>query len=159
MRGLGIQAWYTLGLTMKLSSAFASLAAFAVGAVYATSPEVLGAPYDGVKVLRVPTGASTTALDELISSLHLERWTQRSHPSSHIDVEVPADVLDYFVKEANAISASQNVTYPIVTMHEDLGESIRQETAGMFDAKDEVSAQGTNLSLLSTECSEYISSL
>jgi hypothetical protein len=125
---------------MKLSI-FASLVALAVSPVIARSSEFLSAPYDGVKVLRVPTGASTAALDALISELGLERWTQASVPSSHIDVEVPADVLDYFVKEANAISASQDVTYPIETMHEDLGASIRLETEGMFD---EVSSFGEN---------------
>lgn len=104
-----------------------------VGSALSRSPAILSAPYDNVKVLRVATGSDTKPLDTLIAKLGLERWTTRSIPSSHIDVEVPADLLDHFVREANAINHAQQVTYPIETMHEDLGESIRLETAGMFD--------------------------
>jgi len=88
--------------------------------------------YDGIKVLRVPTVDKVDAFDELIDSLSLQRW---KGTRQHIDVEVPADKYDDFLAAANSLyrnsTAAEGVE--VTTMHDDLGASIREETAGLFD--------------------------
>jgi hypothetical protein len=114
---------------------FATLTIFAAVSVI---PGVFSAPpttvvdhvsqYDGVKVLRVPTGADTAPLDTLIESFELERWTTGSTANSHIDVQVPQDKYSEFISAVAGISATGNVTRSVITMHEDLGKSIREES-------------------------------
>ncbi|PPQ70189.1 hypothetical protein CVT24_003905 [Panaeolus cyanescens] len=92
------------------------------------------AGYDGIKVLRIPTGNSTARLDSLIESLDLSVWTHASRPNSHIDVEVPKDVYKIFTSSVGKILKEEGVTYPIEVMHEDLGVSIRKESEGLVKA-------------------------
>ncbi|KAH6904176.1 putative carboxypeptidase [Coprinopsis sp. MPI-PUGE-AT-0042] len=86
--------------------------------------------YNGVKVLRIPTGNSTARLDTLIDSLDLDVWTHSSRPNSHIDVQVPKDVYTSFTSKVNSILKEEGV------MHEDLGASIRKEAEGIVSSAD-----------------------
>ena len=113
--------------------AVAALSALAIPVEEASTDHV--SRYDGVKVLRVPTGADIKPIEALIESLDLERWTTNPTANSHVDVEVPQDKLDEFVQAANVISATANIKQPIITMHEDLGKSIREESAVSPEAK------------------------
>jgi hypothetical protein len=90
------------------------------------------AQYEGVKVLRVPTGADITPLENLVSSLNLERWTSQFSPYSHADVEVPKDKYDAFMNGVNSLMTEEQRRVGIVTMHENLAESIRLESEGMY---------------------------
>ena len=103
------------------------------------------AGYDGVKVLRIPTGASTTQLDTLIESLDLDVWTHSSRPHSHIDVQVPKDVYKSFTERVGKILKEEGVTHPVEVMHEDLGVSIRKEAEGIVSSADSFRAQGISL--------------
>jgi hypothetical protein len=119
--------------TLLTFVAAAALSVLAVPVEEAAADHV--SKYDGVKVLRVPTGADVKPIEALIESLDLERWTTTPTANSHVDVEVPQDKHDEFVAAANAISATANIKQPIVTMHEDLGKSIRDESAPSPEAK------------------------
>ncbi|KAH6913460.1 putative carboxypeptidase [Coprinopsis sp. MPI-PUGE-AT-0042] len=90
--------------------------------------------YDGIKVLRIPTGNSTTQLDSLIESLDLSVWTHSTQANSHIDVQVPKDVYKTFTASVNKILKAEGVTYPVEIMHEDLGASIREEAKSIVSS-------------------------
>lgn len=121
---------------MKAFSILAALASAALSVLAAPAAAVDSTlQYDGVKVLRVPVGADIAPIDKLVSSLDLERWTTRSIPNSHVDVEVPQDKYDYFVSEVKKISQSSKISLDIVTMHEDLGKSIREEREGLHSTQ------------------------
>lgn len=113
---------------------FLATAALSVLALPAT-PLDSAVQYQGVKVLRVPVGEDTAPIDQLISTLSLERWTVHSTPNSHVDVEVPQDKYDEFVSAVDKISAESNITQDIVVMHEDLAQSIKEESEGSFEPK------------------------
>jgi len=98
--------------------------------------------YDNVKVLRIPTGHDISKLESLISKYQLNIWTEHPLPNSHIDVEVPAEVYWNFTTTVNGILEEDGITAPMITMHEDLGESIRKESEGIVPAS-ELKAQGT----------------
>ncbi|TRM66019.1 hypothetical protein BD626DRAFT_556026 [Schizophyllum amplum] len=83
--------------------------------------------YDGVRVLRVPG-----AVDALVNSYGLTRWDTRG---THIDVQVPASVYDDFMNAVATLGANATQTMDVMVMHEDLGASIREESAGMLDYK------------------------
>ena len=106
--------------------------------------------YDNIKVFRIPTGHNTSKLDTVVSQYQLNRWTERTLPNSHVDLEVPLPKLANFTNAINAILAEEGITQPIITMHEDLGVSIRQEFEG-----------ATSLSELKiqSKCSSFYSSL
>jgi len=88
--------------------------------------------YDGVKVLRVPTVDQAEALDNLIDSLSLQRW---QGTRTHVDVEVTTDKYDEFVDAVNSLYRSSRTSQKVqvTTMHEDLGASIKEESAGLFE--------------------------
>ncbi|KAF9051992.1 putative carboxypeptidase [Panaeolus papilionaceus] len=90
--------------------------------------------YDGIKVLRIPTGKNTAKLDALIESLELDVWTHASRPDSHVDVEVPKNIYKTFTSSVSKILKEEGVTYPVEIMHEDLGVSIRKESEGLINA-------------------------
>ncbi|KAJ3514780.1 hypothetical protein NLJ89_g2182 [Agrocybe chaxingu] len=117
---------------MRFTGAFALLAA--ILPVLALPVHDNSFPYIGVKVLRVPTGNTTAALDDLVSQFDLSSWTSVSRPNSHIDVEVPKTKLDAFTTAAQAILDQDGITNSIETMHEDLAASIRKESEGMIAA-------------------------
>ncbi|KAH7105522.1 putative carboxypeptidase [Auriculariales sp. MPI-PUGE-AT-0066] len=128
---------------MKLFSSFAALLSLlvtvAVAVPTAINSRSLAAPYAGIKVLRVPTGPSETALkqlESLIESLHLESWTTNPQTNSHVDLQVPADRVDEFISSVEGILANSGAKmsgFGVEVMHEDLAASIEEETQGMFD--------------------------
>ena len=90
--------------------------------------------YDNVKVLRIPTGNNTSKLDSLVSKYELNVWTVHTRPNSHLDVEVPAEKYTGFTTAVSSILKEDGIPVPIITMHEDLGASIRKESEGVFSA-------------------------
>ncbi|KAG8787405.1 hypothetical protein FRC12_015593 [Ceratobasidium sp. 428] len=87
--------------------------------------------YAGTKVFRIPTGNQnqTDRISSLISTLDLPAWTTARLAYSHIDVEVAKGKLDGFHKALKTVSPK--LDEQLVTMHEDLGESILKEAEGM----------------------------
>lgn len=85
--------------------------------------------YNGVKVLRVPTGASTAALYDVVSRLELTGglWTELVS-NSHLDLEVPQDKFAEFLTAAEKYVKEQGLQEGLRVMHKDLGQSIRQES-------------------------------
>ncbi|KAL1738329.1 hypothetical protein HDZ31DRAFT_70116, partial [Schizophyllum fasciatum] len=111
-------AWLTLALLVASCSALQQAADYA-------------SRYDGVRVLRVPNGGQAAALGSLIDSYNLVRWDTRA---SHVDVQVSAGAYGDFVAAVASLAANATVgdeKMKIVVMHEDLGASIREESAGM----------------------------
>ncbi|KAH8930251.1 Zn-dependent exopeptidase [Atractiella rhizophila] len=112
-----------------------SLFAFALAAPTTTSDPT--AQYDGVKVLRIPTSTQAFAdsLSAIVDKHGVELWTHHFAPNSNVDVQVSPEKYDAFVGEVNALLSSSgygtgNRKAGILTMHEDLGESIRKESEG-----------------------------
>jgi len=100
--------------------------------------------YDNVKVLRIPTGNITSELDSLVSKYNLDAWTLHIRPDCHLDVEVPAEKYSEFTTTVNGLLKGNGITVPIITMHEDLGASIRKESEETFSTT-ELKIQGTVL--------------
>ncbi|KAL1722234.1 hypothetical protein EV715DRAFT_248125 [Schizophyllum commune] len=118
---------------LALASLVASCAALQQAADYASR-------YDGVRVLRVPTGGQADALNALVDSYGLTRWDTRA---THVDVQVPKDVYGDFADAVASLGANATEGMEVMVMHEDLGASIRGESAGMAEFKrPEVSDQG-----------------
>ncbi|PVG02521.1 putative carboxypeptidase [Serendipita vermifera] len=87
--------------------------------------------YMGVKVVRIPTGSSVEPLhklNQLVTSLNLERWTTVATVNSHLDVEVPSAAYASFMGAAQQILNKAGILEPIRIMHEDLGQSILEES-------------------------------
>ncbi|KAH6907334.1 hypothetical protein BKA70DRAFT_1428307 [Coprinopsis sp. MPI-PUGE-AT-0042] len=80
--------------------------------------------HDGIKVLRIPTGNSTTQLDSLIESLNLSVLTHSTQANCRIDVQAPKDVHKAFTASVNKILKHEGVTHPVEVMHGDLRASI-----------------------------------
>ncbi|PVG02519.1 hypothetical protein CPB86DRAFT_811574 [Serendipita vermifera] len=103
--------------------------------------------YMGVKVVRIPTGPSVESLhklNQLVTSLNLERWTTVPTVNSHLDVEVPSATYITFMSAAQQILNKAGILEPIRIMHEDLGQSILEESKvpnGFYKA----SKQGSSL--------------
>ncbi|CAA7260302.1 unnamed protein product [Cyclocybe aegerita] len=123
---------------MKLTRAFALLAA--VLPALALPVHDNSFPYIGVKVLRIPTGNTTAAIDDIVAQFDLSSWTAVSRPNSHIDVEVPKDKFAAFTKAAKTILNQEGITYPIETMHEDLAASIRKESEYLLASSKKVAS-------------------
>ena len=83
--------------------------------------------YHNGKVVRIPTGPNTSKLESLVSKYQLNVWTEHASPNSHLDVEVPPEKYTSFTTAVDGILKEEGITTPIVTMHEDLEESIRKE--------------------------------
>ena len=101
--------------------------------------------YFGVKVVRVPTGPSTTALEnlkDLLSSLQLELWTTVPITNSHVDVEVPPTAYDTFMTSVQDILSGAGILEPVTVMHEDLGQAILEESKIPADYHTEVGRAG-----------------
>lgn len=97
---------------IALSALLASASAAAV-----SSPKV---SYDGYKVVRVSAGADTDRVNKLVEKLGLATWKEARHAGSFADIVVPPSKLSAFHQETSEMET--------VTMHEDLGESIAQES-------------------------------
>ena len=101
--------------------------------------------YLGVKVVRIPTGPSTAALDkikDLVSSLQLELWTTRPTVNSHVDVEITPAAYDTFMTSVSDILGEAGILEPVTVMHEDLGQSILDESRIPDDYHTEVQRAG-----------------
>ena len=110
---------------LALASLVTSCAALQQAADYASR-------YDGVRVLRVPIGGQADALNALVDSYGLTRWDTRA---SHVDVQVPKEVYGDFANAVASLRANATEGMEVMVMHEDLGASIREESAGMADFK------------------------
>ncbi|PVG02522.1 putative carboxypeptidase [Serendipita vermifera] len=112
-------------ITFCLSTSLAGISAVVLPA------ENPASIYMGVKVVRIPTGPSVEALDklnQLVTSLNLERWTTVPTVNSHLDVEVPSATYNTFMSAAQQILNKAGILEPIGIMHEDLGQSILEES-------------------------------
>jgi hypothetical protein len=105
-------------------------------------PQDSSVQYQGFKVLRIPTGPNTLKLEALVTNYQLNVWTEHALPNSHLDVEVPPEKYTSFATAVDSILKDDGITTPIVTMHNDLGESIRKESEGSISAS-QLRAQGT----------------
>jgi len=104
--------------SLSLLSALLGVANFAL----ALPPKV---SYDGIKVFRIDIGDSpeqVASIKGLVSKLGLSLWTVDVAENTHVDLEVPKDKLSAF-KEATK-------DFVVSVMHENLGVSIRKESAG-----------------------------
>ena len=110
---------------LALASLVTSCAALQQAADYASR-------YDGVRVLRVPTGSQADALNALVDSYGLTRWDTRA---THVDVQVPKDVYGDFADAVASLGANATEGMEVMVMHQDLGASIREESAGMAEFK------------------------
>jgi Carboxypeptidase activation peptide len=124
---------------MKLTGVFALFALALPAVAVPVRDHTTG--YDGIKVLRIPTGNSTAKLDAFVESLDLNIWTHSVRPNSHLDVEVPKNVYKTFTSGINKLLKEEGITYPVEVMHEDLGVSIRKEAEGLVTA-DQFTIQG-----------------
>lgn len=72
--------------------------------------------YDGVRVVRLPTGDDSERISDIIKRLELDTWKQTD---SFADIVVPLNKLDAFNYQVTGLDAT--------TMHKDLGASIAVE--------------------------------
>ena len=114
---------------MKLTGIFALFALALPAVAVPVHDHTMG--YDGIKVLRIPTGNSTAKLNRFVEDLDLDIWTHSVRPNSHIDVEVPKDKFQSFTTSINKLLTEEGITTPVEVMHEDLGASIRKEAEGI----------------------------
>ena len=109
-------------------------------------PHVSSVRYQNFKVIRIPTGQNTLKLESLVTEYQLNLWTEHALPNSHLDVEVPPEKYTNFTRAVDAVLKEEGITTPIVTMHENLGESIRKEGEGSLSVS-QLRTQGTVLTL------------
>jgi hypothetical protein len=77
--------------------------------------------YDGYKVFRLSFGDNVDKVNDIISKLSLTTWKGAPRAGATADIVVPPSQLAAFQSEIEGFSA--------VTMHEDLGASIAEESA------------------------------
>jgi hypothetical protein len=77
--------------------------------------------YDGYKVFRVGVGQDVAKVNRIIDKLGLTTWKGAPRPGVAADIVVPPSQISSFEAEIAGMEA--------VTMHEDLGASIAEETA------------------------------
>lgn len=75
--------------------------------------------YDGYKVIRVSV-ADVDEVNSIVSKLDLTTWKDAQKAGSHADIIVPPSKLTAFEKATSGMDS--------VTMHEDLGKSIADES-------------------------------
>ncbi|KAJ9136841.1 Zinc carboxypeptidase [Pleurostoma richardsiae] len=76
--------------------------------------------YDGYKVVRVPVGTDASKITDIVSELQLKTWKGAPRAGAFADIVVPPSQAAAF---ANAISGMD-----AITMHENLGQSIAEES-------------------------------
>lgn len=133
---------------MKLLALFSTCLSLLTADVYAVALPTNNpaSRYSGVKVVRVPTGPSTVALDqvkELVSSLQLELWTTTPTINSHVDIEIPSASYDTFMNSISDILGGAGILEPVQVMHEDLGKAILEESVVPDDYHTEAKRAGT----------------
>ncbi|KAK3322993.1 carboxypeptidase A2 [Apodospora peruviana] len=76
--------------------------------------------YDGYKVFRVPVGSDASKVSGIVNKLGLTTWKGAPRAGAFADIVVPPTELAAFSKEIAGMDA--------VTMHDDLGASIAEES-------------------------------
>lgn len=76
--------------------------------------------YDGYKVFRVPVGTDASKVSGIVAKLGLTTWKGAPRAGTFADIVVPPTEVDAFTKEVSGMD--------VVTMHNDLGASIADET-------------------------------
>lgn len=76
--------------------------------------------YDGYKVVRLTVGQDVAKVNGIIDRLGLTTWKGKPRAGAAADIVIPPSQADAFVAETTGMEA--------VTMHEDLGASIAQES-------------------------------
>ncbi|ATY65742.1 carboxypeptidase A1 precursor [Cordyceps militaris] len=96
---------------------FLAFLPFAAAAV--TAPQAVS--YDGHKVFRVPVTDDGSFLRSVLDKLDVSTWQPPAKKGAFADIHVPPQSLQPF---AQALKGHE-----VITMHEDLGQSIRKEGA------------------------------
>ena len=92
----------------------------ALASAAAAAPRPQRVSYDGYKVFRVDVGDQVDKVNDVVSSLGLSTWKWAPRAGAFADIVVPPTKVDAFANEIADLSA--------VTMHEDLGASIAEES-------------------------------
>lgn len=95
------------------------LAFLPLAAAVATAPQSVS--YDGHKVFRVPVTDDGSFLRSVIAKLDVSTWQPPSKKGAFADIHVPPHALKPFEQALQG--------HEVITMHEDLGQSIRDEGA------------------------------
>ncbi|KAK3368684.1 hypothetical protein B0H63DRAFT_79957 [Podospora didyma] len=108
---------------MKLLLAFSTVLALAAAAppALAVRPKPEKKSYDGYKVFRVTVGHEINKVNGIVSKLDLTTWKGAPRAGAYADIVVPPAQLDAFNTEIAGLET--------LTMHEDLGASIAEESS------------------------------
>ena len=93
------------------------LLASIVGLFIPTAPRSAATSYDGHGVFRVRTGSHLQVVQQKLSYLTYEQWNHDT--KHHIDIVVPPSQIPVF----------STLGFDALTMHTDLGKSIREESS------------------------------
>ncbi|KAB5522881.1 hypothetical protein GE09DRAFT_1043889 [Coniochaeta sp. 2T2.1] len=104
---------------MKHLAILSAYCALASAAAAAPRPERVS--YDGYKVFRVDVGNLVGKVNDVVASLGLATWKGAPKAGAAADIVVPPAKVEAFAKEIEGLNA--------VTMHEDLGASISEESS------------------------------
>ncbi|KAK1780894.1 hypothetical protein QBC45DRAFT_449649 [Copromyces sp. CBS 386.78] len=105
---------------MKSLSILTALLGLASATAIRSEPRPKRTSYDGYKVLRVAAGDDAAKLNKIIADLDLETWKGAAKVGGHADVVIPPTKLAAFKAQAEG--------FETLTMHEDLGVSISNES-------------------------------
>ncbi|KAK3369660.1 hypothetical protein B0T24DRAFT_363200 [Lasiosphaeria ovina] len=106
---------------MKLLAAFSSALALATAASIATPPRPAKKSYDGYKVFRVAVGPETNRINALVEKYDLKTWKGAPRAGAYADIVVPP-------AQASAFRADV-ADLEVITMHQDLGAAIADESS------------------------------
>lgn len=87
-----------------------------------TENEPRAVSYDGYKAFRIDISENLDEIKEKLAELSYDQWNFNSR--KHLDISVPGDQLTQF----------ENLDLDYKVMHEDLGQSIREEWTGLDEA-------------------------
>ncbi|KAK3504451.1 hypothetical protein B0T13DRAFT_3751 [Neurospora crassa] len=105
---------------MKYLSILTALLGLASATAIRSEARPKRSAYDGYKVLRVAAGDDADKLNKIIADLELETWKGVAKVGGHADVVIPPSKLAAFNAQAEG--------FETLTMHEDLGVSIANES-------------------------------
>ncbi|KAK3953392.1 hypothetical protein QBC32DRAFT_234781 [Pseudoneurospora amorphoporcata] len=105
---------------MKSLSILTALLGLASATAIRSEPRPKRTSYDGYKVIRVAAGDDAAKLNKIIADLDLETWKGAAKVGGHADVVIPPTKLAAFKAQAEG--------FETLTMHEDLGVSISNES-------------------------------
>ena len=77
--------------------------------------------YDGYKVFRVAVGDEVAKVNDVVSGLGLATWKGAPRAGAFADIVVPPTKIESFAEKVAGLDT--------VTMHEDLGASIAEESS------------------------------